>query len=252
MIWIVGGTSDTRTLLDKLLCKIAPEELIVSVTTEYGQKLLESYNIKIHKEILEKEQIKEFIQKNGIDIVIDTSHPYAEKVSKNILESIDTDNIKFFRYERAQSPSISGVEFGSLEEMTDYINSSLQGKNILSTLGSKSLEQLSKILNNKVYARILPTVKSIESAESFGFLPNEIIAVQGPFSKEMEREFLRFYKIDCLLTKESGNRGGTDTKVYAAREEGVEVLILKRPSVSYPNLFENLDALIDELLELST
>ena len=52
MIWIVGGTSDTRSLLDKLSEKINLNNVIVSVTTEYGEKLLNDYNIKvIQKEI---------------------------------------------------------------------------------------------------------------------------------------------------------------------------------------------------------
>ena len=47
MIWIVGGTSDTRSLLDKLSEKINLNNVIVSVTTEYGEKLLDDYNIQI-------------------------------------------------------------------------------------------------------------------------------------------------------------------------------------------------------------
>ena len=98
MIWIVGGTSDTRSLLDKLSEKINLNNVIVSVTTEYGEKLLENFNIKVIQKVLDKKEILDFIDKTNINTIIDTSHPYAENISKNILEVIKSKNIKYFRY----------------------------------------------------------------------------------------------------------------------------------------------------------
>ena len=79
---------------------------------------------------------------------------------------------------------------------------------ILSTLGSKAIPKLAEIENNKVFLRILPTVESVKSAIDYNFLPKDIIAIQGPFSKEFEEEILKFYKASVLLTKDSGEAGG--------------------------------------------
>ena len=97
MIWIVGGTSDTRSLLDKLSEKINLNNVIVSVTTEYGEKLLNDYNIKVIQKVLDKNKILDFIDKTNLNTIIDTSHPYAENISKNILEVIKFKNIKYCR-----------------------------------------------------------------------------------------------------------------------------------------------------------
>ena len=61
MIWIVGGTSDTRSLLDKLSEKIHLNNVSVSVTTEYGEKLLNDYNITVIQKVLDKNKILDFI-----------------------------------------------------------------------------------------------------------------------------------------------------------------------------------------------
>lgn len=248
MIWIVGGTSDTKVLLGKLSNKIASDNIIVSVTTEYGEKLLKDYNVKVSNKVLDKEEIINFIRRYSIDKIIDTSHPYAENVSKNILELIENSNIKYFRYERKAVEKSLGLEFETLTSMVEYINQNLKDKNIMSTLGSKGLEELARIKNNRVYVRVLPTVKSIENAEKFGFLANQILAIQGPFSLELEKEFLKFYKIDYLLTKESGQVGGINEKLLACREMGVEALTLTRPKIEYPNVFDNMDELVGEIM----
>ena len=44
--------------------------------------------------------------------------------------------------------------------------------------------------------KILPTISSIQNAEELGYLPKNIIAMQGPFSKEMNVAILKSYKID--------------------------------------------------------
>ena len=247
MIWIVGGTSDTRSLLDKLSEKINLNNVIVSVTTEYGEKLLNDYNIKVIQKVLDKNKILDFIDKTNLNTIIDTSHPYAENISKNILEVIKFKNIKYFRYEREVTETIFDERFESLKDMISYINLNLKNKNILSTLGSKALEELINIQNNNVYVRILPTTKSIENAEKSGFLPNQILAIQGPFSESLEREFLDFYKIGFMLTKDSGEVGGTDKKILACQKLGVKILALSRPKVDYYNVFNNIDNLIDEI-----
>ena len=70
-------------------------------------------------------------------------------------------------------------------------------ENVLSTLGSNSLVELRSIEEkNNLFIRILPTAASIQNAEKLGYLPKNIIAMQGPFSKEMNVAILKNYKID--------------------------------------------------------
>ena len=208
---------------------------------------MNDYNIKVIQKVLDKNKILDFIDKTNLNTIIDTSHPYAENISKNILEVIKFKNIKYFRYEREVTETIFDERFESLKDMISYINLNLNGENILSTLGSKALEELINIQNNNVYVRILPTTKSIENAEKSGFLPNQILAIQGPFSESLEREFLDFYKIGFMLTKDSGDVGGTDKKILACQKLGVKILALSRPKVDYYNVFNNIDNLIDEI-----
>ena len=244
MIWIVGGTSDTTRLLDLLNEKIDFSKLIVSVTTDYGEELLKFFKVKVFKGKIEKEEIRNFIDKNQIDTIIDTSHPYAENISRNILESIDLEKINYLRYERVKSIENNEYTFESVEKLIDYINQNMKDEIILSTLGSKAIPNLAKIENNKVFLRILPTVESIKSAIEHSFLPKNIIAIQGPFSKEFEEEMLKFYKASVLLTKDSGEAGGLSEKLEVCKKLGIKCLIVSRPKIDYPNVLEDIEEIL--------
>ena len=113
-------------------------------------------------------------------------------------------------------------------------------------MGSNNLGEIKEMSEkNNLYVRILPTTASIQKAEELGYLPSKIIAIQGPVDKIMNVATLKSYKIDYLITKESGATGGEAEKVEACKECGVTVLVLKRPFVPYKNIFNDVDELVE-------
>ena len=70
MIWIIGGTKDSRIILDKVM-KVREDDIMVSTATEYGGKLLEdvSKDKRIHviSEKLSILQIENIIFEKNID-----------------------------------------------------------------------------------------------------------------------------------------------------------------------------------------
>ena len=70
MIWIIGGTKDSRIILDEVM-KAREDDIVVSTATEYGGKLLEyvTENKRIHiiSERLGVLQIENLILEKNID-----------------------------------------------------------------------------------------------------------------------------------------------------------------------------------------
>ena len=70
MIWISGGTKDSRIILDEVM-KVREDDIMVSTATEYGGKLLEdvSKDKRIHviSEKLSILQIENIIFEKNID-----------------------------------------------------------------------------------------------------------------------------------------------------------------------------------------
>ena len=108
MIWIVGGTKDSREIFEKL-AEETGISILVSTATEYGGKLLEEYieknrngkrELKVMSERLNEEQIKELILKENISLIVDASHPYAVNVSNSVIKVTDEMNVGYIRFER--------------------------------------------------------------------------------------------------------------------------------------------------------
>lgn len=83
-------------------------------------------------------------------------------------------------------------------------------KNILLTTGSKHLPDYAKIQDyqNRAYLRLLPSSEMLQKAVDTGFLPAHLIAMQGPFSQELNVALIKQSDIGVLVTKESGKSGG--------------------------------------------
>ncbi len=257
MIWIIGGTKDSREIFEKLM-EETDRNILVSTATEYGGKLLEEYirknedgkrKLKVISEKLNEEQMKKLIQKESINLIVDASHPYAVNVSSSVIKVTDKMNVKYIRFERAMLDygSENVKKFDSVSDVTKFVRK-MENKNILSTLGSNNLEEIKPMgEKNNLYIRILPTVDSVKKAEDLGYLPSKIIAIQGPVSKILNKAMLESYKIDYLITKESGATGGEIEKIEACREYGTTVLVVKRPYVNYGKVYNEINELVEEV-----
>ena len=138
-------------------------------------------------------------------------------------------------------------KFESVGDVTEFVRE-MEGKNILSTLGSNNLEEIKPMgEKNNLYVRILPTVDSVKKAEDLGYLPSKIIAIQGPVSRVLNKAMLESYKIDYLITKESGATGGEIEKIEACREYGTTVLVVKRPYVNYGKVYNEINELVEDV-----
>ena len=69
----------------------------------------------------------------------------------------------------------------------------------------------------------------VEKLQMVGLDGKQIIAMQGPFSKEMNTATIRQYAIRFLVSKDGGKAGGFAEKAAAAKETGTELIVLRRP-----------------------
>lgn len=246
MIWVIGGTKDSRDFIESFPFK---EKLVVTTATEYGGKLLENIeDIKVFCKRLDLEGMNKFIEENNIEKIIDLSHPYAEEVSRNAIESSKVKEIDYIRFERENLVSEDGViEFSELDIMIKYLEE-LEG-NILVTLGSNNLHKFQNIKNkSNIYFRILPKWEMIKKTEDLGVLPKNIIAMQGPFSKELNVAMMRQLNIKYIVSKKGGNTGGEREKIDSAKEIGAISIMLSRPNVEYPVVFSHIEKLIKYII----
>lgn len=99
------------------------------------------------------------------------------------------------------------------------------------TTGSHQLESIVRspfARFARLVVRVLPEGHLVQKCQDMGISPRDIVAMQGQFSKEVNRVLFKFYGAEILLTRDSGSAGGTDTKISAALELGLETILVKR------------------------
>ncbi|MEA3424344.1 MAG: precorrin-6A reductase [Bacillota bacterium] len=230
MMIVFAGTKDGRDHVKKLIDD--DEKVIVCTATSYGASLYPEHEniIKKYHHPMDIDEMKRIIEQHKPEKIVDATHPYALNVSENIKNAAKSQSVEVERLDREsllykyKSDVVAVESYGEAVKHLEMING-----NILLTIGSRNLEFFKEVDNKeKLFLRVLPMKEVIEKCENLGFLPNRILALQGPFSQKMNEVIYDDYDIECLVTKDSGKTGGMEEKIIPALEKDITVIIIKR------------------------
>ena len=263
-VLIFGGTSEGRELAlclakNKISCEVC-------VATQYGSELLSDQDcLHVHQGRLTTAEMLSLLS-DGFSAVIDATHPFALEVSDNISQALKQYNeavhpgdvkkclplLRFDRQAATKAASPLCRLFTNAGECALALKST-SGR-ILLTTGSKNLSDFcaDQDIRSRLVVRTLPSTESLELCIKNGLQGNQILAMQGPFSKETNAALIRQYGISVLVTKESGTAGGYQEKLEAARECGISAFVIKKPqnSSSQAEIYSNFSALFARLEEI--
>lgn len=223
-ILIFGGTAEGRILAEKLCAQ--KHAVTVSVATEVGAEALHHiFGLNILQGRKTKEEIQQIL--TDYELCIDATHPYSKEISENIRLACANTGVRKIRLVRSAAPVDNCQCFSSCAEAASYL-SGREG-NVLIATGSKELAEYAVLEPERLYPRVLPTHEGISACEAAGIPHRNILALQGPFTRKMNEAMLEQYSIRYMVTRESGQPGGTEEKLAAAAATGVEVLLICRP-----------------------
>lgn len=228
-VLVFAGTTEGRELAE--LLADSNIKCSVCVATDYALELMNDKRLDVHCGRLTEEEMEVLMRDGKFDVVVDATHPYAQIVSQNVRQAADKESISLIRLRRSTESTEEGfVSFKTHEECSAWL--SFQTGNILLTTGSKDLGSYAKneTIKNHLFVRVLPGEESIRLCTANGITGRQIIAMQGPFSAQMNECILREYSIDWMVTKISGHAGGFEEKVEAAKKAGVGVCAILPPS----------------------
>ena len=227
---IFSGTTEGRQMSERL--SAAGIDHIVCVATEYGELVMHrTPHADIRQGRLDAEGMKKLLS-DGEYMVFDATHPYAAEVSENIREACGRTETGYVRILRAE-PGPDMIEgnriFADAASCAEALKDT--SGNILLTTGSKDIALYASDpgVRARLFARVLPSEESIRFCSAADISGRQVIAMQGPFSREMNKALIMQYGIKLLVTKASGREGGFQEKISAARECGIPVFIIGKP-----------------------
>ena len=234
-IWLIGGTTESSQLAGTL----AQSQIFctVTVTTTAARSLypLSPY-LRVQVGQIDAAMIDYFLGQEQIVAILDATHPYAVAISQMAIAAAAQHHLPYLRYERPELKNHPRETFTCLESFEQLLAGDyLKGERVLLTVGYKALPLFCSWQEKATrFARILPSVTSIEVALAAGFTSDRIIAIRPPVPANIERELWRHWQISLVVTKASGAAAGEDIKRTVAASLGIPLIAIARPRVNYP------------------
>ena len=217
----------------------------------------------VHRGRMDREAMEQFFEHGDFAVVVDATHPYAKHVTENIAAAAESKSVPYLRLKREgyketgteerKAENLSLQYFATHEACVQALKKT-EG-NILLTTGSKDLFRYSseEEVRDRLYVRVLPGLESLKICMEQGIRGKQILALQGPFSAELNEALIRQYQISCLVTKDGGIPGGYPEKLQAAGRCGIPVFVIgqaeEEEGFSFSEILERLEQICGRRLE---
>ncbi|MEN9233046.1 MAG: precorrin-6A reductase [Gloeomargarita sp. DG02_4_bins_56] len=231
-LWLIGGTRESA----ELATRCEPNDAwVITVTTARAKNLYPDTHASVLVTRFTAENIGAFMREYRIRKILDVSHPHAVHISRLAIACSKQYQIPYLRYERP--PVVSDCEncFYWPDLTALFTHYPLQQERILVTIGYRQLPVLKRFWGQQTwFVRIVPDPMALTTALETGFMPQHIMALWPPVSRDLERAIWRNWGITQVIAKASGAPGGEDIKHQLAQELGVTLHLLQRPRIDYP------------------
>lgn len=257
-IMVMAGTTEGARIISQM-AHFEDIYIIATTTTGQGAELARSAGAhEVVGHAMDEKDIKELIKNKKIDVLMDATHPFAQEATRNAIKAADATGIKFMRFER---PRINVPRSDLIYHVSSFVEAASQVSEItrgrvFHLAGVMTLSYLTERIDpQRIVARVLPTVYSLKKCRDLGLSAENIIAMQGTFSKDLNRILMEEYDISVMVTKESGAAGGTLPKIDAALELDIPIVMVMRPEVEELKgraVFSSIDDIFQELIDFKT
>jgi precorrin-6A/cobalt-precorrin-6A reductase len=168
-----------------------------------------------------------YLQGARIDLLVDATHPFAENISRNAASAARTTGTPLLALRRSPWARVAGDVWHEVHDIHQAVELiGMQEKRVFLTIGRQQAAQFAACL----HAWFL--IRCIDSPVGPLPLRYEVILERGPFDLKHERDILRTYAIDLIVSKNSGGAAAY-AKIAAARERRLPVLMIGQPELPH-------------------
>lgn len=220
MILILGGTSDAASLA-RLLAERADIPALVSLAGRTRSPASPPLPHRVGG-FGGADGLAAFMRDNGIEAVIDATHPFAERISANAAMACRTTGIPLLALRRPPWAPAKGDRWTEVGDAREAAGALGRGhRRVFLTVGRLELAAFLDTTHDCL-------VRTIDPPDA---LPRgaRLILARGPFREADERRLLEEERIEVLLTKNSGG-DATYGKIAAARALGLPVILMRQPA----------------------
>ncbi len=168
--------------------------------------------------------LREWLAANGIEAVIDATHPFAGGITANAAQAAESLGVPVLHLRRPAWVQESGDDWRRVPDLAAAAKALTGlGDRVFLTIGRQGVVAFAE-------SKAWFLIRAIDPPE--GALParHELLLARGPFAEADEIALLTGRRIDVLVTKDSGG-ALTEAKIAAARALALPVVVIDRPAL---------------------
>ncbi len=239
-ILILGGTTEARRLAERLAGTPS-----LDATISLAGRTAEPRALPLPTRIGGfggAEGLAAYLKAEGIDLLIDATHPFAARMSVNAAEAAAKAATPLFALRRAPWQRQTGDRWMSVAEI-DAAVAALGDtpRRVFLAIGRQEAHRFAAAPQHHYLIRSVDPVDP-----PLGVPQADYILSAGPFTRAGETALLRDHAIDVIVTKNSGGEA-TAAKLEAARALGLEVVMVERRLPPEVPTVETVEAALAEI-----
>ena len=221
-ILILGGTTEARLLAGRLAAR-GGLDVTLSLAGRTVEPAAQPVPVRIGG-FGGAEGLAHYLRANAVDLLIDATHPYAARISRNARDAAESAGVLAFALRRAPWLPVAGDRWrfvANAEEAAAALGPA--PRRVFLALGRQEISAFETAPQHYYL------VRSVDPVEPPLDVPHAAyILARGPFAEADERRLLGDRRIDAIVAKNSGG-SATYGKIAAARDLGIDVILFTRP-----------------------
>ena len=189
------------------------------------------------------EGLSAYIAQAGITHLVDATHPFADKMSRNAVQAAQIAGIPLIALTRPEWTPGEGDEWLNVPDLVTAVAALPKDPTrVYLAIGRTEIGRFAARPEHHYLLRLVDRPETVPPLAR-----HEVVVARGPFDVDSDRTLLESHRIELVVSKNSGGSGAR-AKLDAARELGLPVLMIDRPALperrevaSIPDVLEWLD-----------
>ncbi|MGN7295070.1 cobalt-precorrin-6A reductase [Rhizobium sp. SAFR-030] len=241
-ILILGGTTEARQIAERLMA-VDRFRLQLSLAGRTRQPAEQPVPVRVGG-FGGAEGLAAYLTNSKVDLLIDATHPYAARISANAAKAASLSGTPLVALRRPGWERQAGDRWTEVDSVEQAVASlGTKPRRAFLALGRQEL------LPFEAAPQHVYLVRSVDPVEPPLALPQvNYLTARGPFREADERALLQASGIEVIVCKNSGG-AASHGKIAAARDLGLEVVMIRRPVLPDVASFDSVDALADHVAQ---
>lgn len=223
-ILILGGTSEARQLAGRLAAR-GDCDVVLSLAGRTKAPVEQPVPVRVGG-FGGAQGLADYLNAESVSLLIDATHPYAAQISRNAAHAAELTGVPLIGLRRPAWEPVEGDRWKLVSSVEGAVAALGETpRRVMVTLGRQELLPFQAAPQHSYL------IRSVDPVEPPLDVPDATyILGRGPFDEASERTLLKEHRIETIVSKNSGSTA-TYGKIAAARELGIEVVMIARPEL---------------------